>query len=379
MITQEFVQWCQSANSRERAEAISIFAHSLLEGELSGHQRREVMDVLTIALDDPSPKVRMALAEALAASDRAPRQLVRALGDDVAEVSGLVAALSPVLTDGDLIDIAVEGSGVQHEAVAGRPGLSAHVAAALAEIADGVACAILLANRGARIGAATHRRLAERHGADGRVRALQLQRDDLPVDVRQMLVLQLAQALGSTPLVLNALGDRRTQGVVNAACERSTALLADRVQPDEMAGLIEHLRSSGQITTAFLIRIVCNGNIDLFAAALSALSGLSGRRVRAIVVDGREAAFDALIATCHLSPAAGVFLRTAVQIWKQAITRQAAFDLDAVAAEVMSRLVGIFAERRDEAGFAAVTALLSRLEAESLRGSRRDQVDRLAA
>ena len=379
MITQQFAQWCETASSRRRAEVISFLARSLVEGDLPKDQRDKALAILTFALDDPSPVVRMALAENLAASDRAPRRLVRSLADDMAEIAVLVAALSPVLTDTDLIDIVSEGGAGQQAAVAGRPFVSSPVSAALAEIADAEACAVLLANEGARIGPAGHQRLAERHGMDGRVRGLQLQRGDLPADVRQTLLLHLGQALGATPLVRHCLGEKRTQGVVLAACERSTALLADSVEPGEMAGLVEHLRRSGQLTTAFLIRIVCNGNIDLFAASLSALSGLPGRRVRAIVVDGREAAFDALMAKSGLSPAAGIFLRTAVQIWKQAITQRAAFDLDAIAAEVMARLVQTFSDRRDEAGFAAVIALLGRLEREAMRGQVRHQADRRIA
>ncbi|WP_188850665.1 DUF2336 domain-containing protein [Aureimonas glaciei] len=379
MITQQFAQWCETASSRRRAEVISYLALSLIEGDLPKDQRDKALAILTFALDDPSPLVRMAMAEALSSSDRAPRHLVRSLADDIEEIAVLVASLSPVLTDADLIDIVVEGGAGPQAAVAGRPLLSGPVSAALAETAGGDACSVLLANEGARIGPDSHRRLAERHGMDGAVRALHLQRSDLPSDVRQTLLLHLGQALGATPLVRNCLGEKRTQGVVLAACERSTALLADAVEPGEMAGLVDHLRQSGQLTTAFLIRIVCNGNIDLFAASLSALSGLPGRRVRAIVVDGREAAFDALMARSGLSAAAGIFLRTAVQIWKQAVTQRAAFDLDAIAAEVMARLVQIFGDRRDEAGFAAVIALLGRLEREQMRGPARQPAENRAA
>jgi hypothetical protein len=85
------------------------------------------------------------------------------------------------------------------------------------------------------------------------------------------------------------------------------------------------------------------------------------------------------MAKSGLSPAAGIFLRTAVQIWKQAITQRAAFDLDAIAAEVMARLVQTFSDRRDEAGFAAVIALLGRLEREAMRGQVRHQAERRIA
>ena len=52
---------------------------------------------------------------------------------------------------------------------------------------------------------------------------------------------------------------------------------------------------------------------------------------------------------------------------------------DAIAAEVMARLVQTFSDRRDEAGFAAVIALLGRLEREAMRGQVRHQADRRIA
>ena len=379
MIVQRFVKWCETATSRQRAEGVTILARSVVEGRVADADRATALAALTLVLDDPSPKVRQALAEALATSDRAPASIIRALGEDIESIGCLVAGLSPVLSDIDLIDLAALGGKHRQVAIAGRSTVSVRLAAALAEVGGRTACVALLENEGAAIAGVSHRRIAERHGDDATIRTLQLQRDDVPVDVRQTLILHLGQALAGAPMVSRALGTARAQSMVSEACERATAALALDVAPAELPALVEHLRLSGQLTTAFLIRIVCAGNIDLFAAALVALSGLSDRRVRAIVVDGRDTAFAALVTSCGLARAAAPLLRTAIQVWKQAITQRIAPDLDAVAAEVMSRLCAVHRARGESAGLEALTTLLHRLESETTRHLARHRAEQLIA
>lgn len=379
MIVQRFVKWCETANSRQRAEGVSILARAFVENRVADTDREQALAALTLALDDPSPKVRLRLAETLAASPRAPRQIVLALAGDTDEIGCLVAELSPVLSDSDLVDLAATGGTGLQRAIAERSEVSLKLAAALAEVGDQAACAALLANPGARIAPSSHLRIAERHGDDAEVRGLMLERDDIPVDVRQTLILHLGQALIALPLVGHSVGAARASRIVFDACEQATAALADTIRADEVPAFVEHLRISGQLSTAFLIRTVCAGNIDLFAAALVALSGLSEKRVRAIVVDGRESAFNALVQTCGLPAAAAPLLRTAVQVWKLAIVGGGAPDADEIAAEVMTRLAAAFRGKRDEAGFEAVEALLNRLEAETLRASARQRAKQLAA
>jgi len=102
-------------------------------------------------LDDPSPQVRLSLAQALAHSSLAPRAIMIALAEDQPEIACTVVALSPVLTDADLIDLAATGGPLLGGFVASRGGLSRSVAAALAEVGDEGAALILLENESASI------------------------------------------------------------------------------------------------------------------------------------------------------------------------------------------------------------------------------------
>ena len=62
-------------------------------------------------LDDPSPLVRRALADALAASPSAPPAIVLALAADQPQIAAPVLALSPLFVDADLVDAVATGGG----------------------------------------------------------------------------------------------------------------------------------------------------------------------------------------------------------------------------------------------------------------------------
>ena len=59
---------------------------------------------LTLMLDDPSPKVRIAMADVLSTSAHSPLHIVTALAADQPEVAGYIIARSPLLSEADLID-----------------------------------------------------------------------------------------------------------------------------------------------------------------------------------------------------------------------------------------------------------------------------------
>src|SRR5216683_742089 len=88
MIVRQFLQWQRTAPTAERADATSALARAYLYSDLSPDDRAAAEGALLMLLDDPSPLVRGALAQALASSDQAPPAVIR---------QGLVAKLSQTL------------------------------------------------------------------------------------------------------------------------------------------------------------------------------------------------------------------------------------------------------------------------------------------
>ena len=131
MVVSHFLRWIDTARVSQRAAGAAALARAYVASELAFEDRCAAEAALTYLLDDPSAKVRYALAEALAIHRLAPLQIIHALASDQDEIADLVLKRSPLLTDGDLIDrIAMGTEGVQCS-IAGRALVSKSVAPVL--------------------------------------------------------------------------------------------------------------------------------------------------------------------------------------------------------------------------------------------------------
>src|SRR5436309_16072187 len=104
MIVRHFLQWVRTAEAAERAEATSALARAYLYSDLSHDDRVAAEGAMIMLLDDASPLVRSALAEALAASPDAPPAIICALAADLPQIAETVLERSPLLMDADLVD-----------------------------------------------------------------------------------------------------------------------------------------------------------------------------------------------------------------------------------------------------------------------------------
>ena len=82
--------WSVVSGADQRAKAISRLAVKFLNGRIEADEQSEIEKALTLYLDDKSPKVRIALAKVLARHDNAPRHMIWALSQDIAEVSTII-------------------------------------------------------------------------------------------------------------------------------------------------------------------------------------------------------------------------------------------------------------------------------------------------
>ena len=197
MIVRQFLQWIRTAPAAERADATSALARAYLYSELSPDDRAAAEGALLLLLDDPSPLVRAALAQALASSEDAPPAVILALATDQPEIARHVLAHSPLLVDADLVD-AVATSGPQAQsAIARRAPLPCAVSAAIAEVGAPDACLVLIENEHAEIVAFSLDRIVERFGHLGAIREALLARHALPATTRHALVAKLSETLAS--------------------------------------------------------------------------------------------------------------------------------------------------------------------------------------
>jgi uncharacterized protein (DUF2336 family) len=379
MVINYFIRWIDTARVSERAAGAAALARAYVSRELPFEERCAAEAALTFLLDDPSAKVRYALAEALAMHRLAPLQIIHALASDQDEIADLVLKRSPLLTDGDLIDrVAMGTEGVQRS-IAGRALVSKSVSAAVAEVGCAEACLALLGNDGADIASLSFRRMAERFGAMPKLREAMLADRRLPADCRHVLLVKLSAALKDAPLVVALMGRARGERVMREACVRASLTLIDRTRPDEHAALVEHLRLAGELTTAFIVRMVAHGKIDFFASVLGVLSGREAARVQALLAGGRDLALSALFRGAGLPESAhGVILR-ALGVWRDVANGRRVAGAQEVSWLMLKELTACPGQSGPAARHAELAGLVRAIHLEVLRENARDHALAIAA
>jgi uncharacterized protein (DUF2336 family) len=279
------------AYTSERADVVNALARAYLHADLSPEARIDAEIALTRALDDPEPRVRRALAQALAGSRAAPRHVVLALAADEANVARIVLAASPLLTPEDLFEAVATGEVEAQIAVARRPRLPAKVAAALAEVAERPAALALLSNVGAEIGEAALWRLHDRFAADEEARARFAARPGLTAALRAALAAATVEACAAE---LDRFEPRQASRLARDGREQAFVAIAGDCPPEQLIGLVEWLRRCNSLTVSLLVRALAGGDVTLMGESLAQMARVPRRRVVALMRAPRGHGFAAL-------------------------------------------------------------------------------------
>src|SRR5258708_6342300 len=114
--------------------------------------------------------------------------------------------------------------------------------------------------------------------------------------------------LEHSPLLIDAdLVDREAR-------DRTTVNIAARSRGEDIRGLVRHLRATGQLTAGLILRALLSGNLVLFDAALSELSGLPQGRVSALLHDRGGASLQALLIRAGLPESTFAAFRVALEV-----------------------------------------------------------------
>ena len=300
MIVEQFLTWTQTASLEARVKATAALARAFLVSEIDDHDREALEATLTVLLDDPAPEIAAAIAKVMAPSRAAPRHLILALADGPPEVAEIVLEQSPILIEAELVDFLANGTPSGQVAIASRQWLSPGVSAALAEVGELGACITLANNPTASIPVYSLLRLCERFGSDIDLQDALLQRAYLPIEVRHSLLTEISASQATMSLSQTGLGGDRAQVIAAEAKDKTTVQIAAAASTEDLQRLVEHLRTTGQLTTALLLRAVTLGDVRFLAESLALLTGLSRSRVEGLIEEGREGACAALLAKAGL-------------------------------------------------------------------------------
>lgn len=378
MIVRQFLHWVRQAPAGERAEATSALARAYLYSDLSPDDRAAAEGAMIMLLDDPSPLVRRALAEALASSDRAPQVVVHALAADQPDIAIPILAHSQVLLEDDLVDLIATGHADVQVAIAGRLALPRTLAAAIAEVGAAEACLALLENGEADIARFSIDRIVERFGHLAPIRENLLARDDLPMAMRQALLSKLSQTLAGFVAARQWLGSEHAEFATKDACEKATVALAADTSYDEVGAFVQHLRHSGQLTAGMILRALLSGNVVLFEEALAELSSIPIDRVTAYVHDKNISGFRALYREAGLPEVAYPAFREALAAMRAGLLIGEQGGASRLKRRMVERVLDACSHERGEEA-ASVLALLRRFSVEAAREEARLFCDDLVA
>ena len=312
MIVRQFLQWVRTAEAAERAEATSALARAYLYSDLSDDDRAAAEGAMILLLDDPSPLVRSALADALSASVDAPAAVVHALINDQADIATIVLERSPLLLDSDLVDAVAVGAAPMQSAIARRELLPRAVSAAIAEVGCAAACLTLIENTSADIAEFSVERIVQRFGHLAAIREPLLAWTGLPAAIRHTLVIKLSETLAGFVVARNWMEEGRAQRIAQEACEKATVILAAETGSEDVS-LAGHLRETGQLTAGLVLRSLLSGNVDFFEQSLAELADLPVARVSALLHDRRAAGFKAVYERASLPNSVYPAFRAAIE------------------------------------------------------------------
>jgi uncharacterized protein (DUF2336 family) len=301
---QQFVELSQSGDSEARGQAAHLAALAFLAHVGPADEQAALYAALIGFLDDPSVKVRAALAYGLLHAPSAPRPIMLALLEDSAVIARAVAQYCPALLDTDLIAFIRQAEPQLLMAVAMRERLSARVAATLFDSGDRDVTLALLRRGDVVVDGETLRALAECFGrGDAEIRGALLGRADLPATARLLLVEAVAAALGRLRLVRGAIQPKRLEKLLRDATDNALTVIGERAAANPRADYACTLVGAERVSARVMLHALIHGHVLFFADLVASLAETSHDKVFTLLETGSRAGLNALFARCGMKPA----------------------------------------------------------------------------
>jgi uncharacterized protein (DUF2336 family) len=298
---QEFVSLSQSPDSEERGSAAHLSALAYLNHCGPADEQAALYAALIGFLDDPSVKVRAALAYGLLHSREAPRPIMLALLHDSAIIARAVLQYSPVLIDADLLGLVKTLDVAMLVAVSQRASLSPRLAAAIVARSQDAVTLRLLRRHDVALDGGLLVELATSQGDNAEMRGALLARKDLPAAARLLLVQKATEALRGARIVKGAVAEDRLSRVLRDSCDTALSAIGEReAARDGAADYVSALIVSDRVNTRVLLHGVVTGHVMFFAECLAELAQTPRAKVFALLENGSRPALNALLARCGL-------------------------------------------------------------------------------
>ena len=297
----DFVALSQSGDSEARGQAAHLAAQAYLMHAGPADEHAALYAALIGFLDDPSVRVRAALAYGLLHTVEAPRPILLALLQDSLVISRAVAQYSPALIDADLIGLIRRADLPLLTAVALRERLTARVAEALIAREQRAITAKLLAREEVPVPPALLVKLATEQGLeDAEIRGLLLGRNDLPATARLLLVECAVAALRETRIVRGAVAGPRLERLLRDCMDTALTVIGEGEAQSDGKAFAAELIENERLSARVMLHAVVNGQVLFFADCIATLAATPREKVFTLLETGSRSALNALLAKCGL-------------------------------------------------------------------------------
>lgn len=304
----EFVRLSRSTDSDERGHAAHLAALAFLDHQGPADEHAALYAALINFLDDPSVKVRAALAYGLLHSLDAPRPIMIALLQDSPIISRAILQYSPLLIDADLLGCIRNGDQSIWLAIAQRATLSPRIAAELIDRHDEDITLRVLRRADIAISGGLLVSLAQTKGQEARMRGALLSRPDLPAPARLILVQRVTEALRDMRMVRGSLAPDRLARLLRDGSDTALSSIGETEACQQKREFVQGLVGSSQLNSRILLHAVVTGHVMFFASCIAELAEVSREKVFTLLENGSRAALSALFQRAGLPVELGKML-----------------------------------------------------------------------
>ncbi|MDB5432967.1 MAG: hypothetical protein JWP35_4083 [Caulobacter sp.] len=251
-------------------------------GEAEIHKVRDLLGSVFLGLvAQAEHDIRRRLAEKIADTAWAPAPLVLALAQDDIEVARPIIAASPVLQDHDLIRLLVEATLDHQIEVARRPQLGAPVVEAILQQSEPAVMTALAGNDTAAISPEGMNRLVDASRKVVAMRSPLVRHPRLSAEMAQRLYIWVGQSLRTAVAARFRLDAQALDNALaDAVREAHSGMDPAAGVTDNDTKLIEKLHAAGQLRSGFLLKVLREGNLSLFVAALARLGNFETDQIQ---------------------------------------------------------------------------------------------------
>lgn len=277
----------QGGATREEIYLAVASLYRIQGAGLNPRERELMREILRRLTRDVEMAIRIALAQRLAEDTTAPHDLILLLVDDTIEVARPLILNSPLLTESDVLKLIAE-AGVSHqEAVAGRPNIGVPVTDALVKAGHDSVLLALVRNATARISSGTYETLVEKSRALTGLQDPLIHRPDLPPKLASNMCEWVSDALKTYIKTNYAIAPATVDAALADARQavRSEPIGPTDAPADSANKLVEKLAASGQLKAGFLMRVLSQGQVDLFDLAFAKLTNMELAAFRIVFYD----------------------------------------------------------------------------------------------